>query len=89
MKNQFKKGHCYKAFDEFYKCEFIGIYMGREQGYECMICGKGNNAHGFNIYQGSIKNPTKEEVENHICNIGYETWFYGNEHLPTMIEEIY
>lgn len=89
MKNQFKKGHCYRAHDTHYNETFIGIYMGREEGYPCMICGKGNNAHGFNVYQGHAENPTKAEVEAYIDSKGYETYFYGSEHLPELVEEVF
>lgn len=85
----FKKGHCYKAYDKHTNSTFIAIYMGCEKGYPCMICGKGNNAKGFNVYQGDSENPTKAEVEDYISNKGYETFFYGNEHLPTLIKEIF
>ena len=87
MRSAFKKGHCYRLYDPNFGDEFIGVYMGREEGYSCMICGKGNNAHGFNVYQGRLEHPTKAEVQERI-NEGYETFFYGTEHLPNIIEEI-
>ena len=46
--------------------------MGREEGYSCMICGKGSNAYGFNVYNDT----------------GYETYFYGKEHMPEVLEEL-
>lgn len=88
MKNPFKKGHTYRIHDSIYNTDAIAIYMGREEGYPCMICGKGNNAHGFNVYQGNEENPTADEVQNYISNEGYETWFYGTEHLPELVAEI-
>lgn len=88
MKNPFKKGHCYRIHCNWTKEDAIAIYEGREAGYECMVCGKGSNAHGFNIYQGDLENPTHEQVQDYISNIGYETWFYGTEHLPELIAEI-
>ena len=88
MKNPFKKGHCYKIYCKHFNLTAIAIYEGREEGYECSVCGKGDNAHGFNIYQGRKEIPTAEEVREYISNVGYETWFYGTEHLPELIEEI-
>lgn len=89
MKNPFKKGHCYKVQDNHLSMTYTAIYMGREEGYPCMICGKGNNAHGFNVYQGESENPNKAQVEDYIDNDGYETFFYGTEHLPEIIEEVF
>lgn len=89
MKNPFKLGHCYRIHDNFFGDDSIAIYMGREEGYPCMICGKGNNAHGFNIYQGNAEHPSKQNVEDYINRVGYETYFYGNEHLPELVEEIF
>ena len=68
--------------------DFIGIYIGREEGFNCMICGKGCNAFCFNIYQGSLKDPTKAQVEAQIDNVGYETYGFGKEHLPEIMKEI-
>ena len=53
----------------------VGLYMGRQKGFECMVCGCGHNAHTFNIYHSDEWND-------------YETWSYGTEHLPTVIEDL-
>ena len=51
----------------------IGYYLGRQGGFECCVCGCGRNAYTFNIWHS---------------NIGYETWGYGREHLPEIIEDL-
>ena len=74
MKTKMKVGNFYKVVD----CkgfEFIGEYMGREEEFECSICGKGTNAKCFNIYYGDN------------CQSDYETIGYGNEHFPTILED--
>ena len=65
----------------YYKFEykgrtFISQYMGREEHFECMVCGKGNNAYCFNVFD------TLEEYNN--CS--YETFSFGKEHLPKLEE---
>lgn len=56
--------------------EFVE-YMGRQEGFECSICQKGNNAYTFNILHGKTK---EDAVENY--KIGdYETIGFGAEHL--------
>lgn len=52
----------------------IGQYYGREAGCECCVCGKGGNAYAFNIWYDK--------------DGGYETWAYGKEHLPTILEQV-
>lgn len=49
-------------------------YYGREAGFECCVCGKGCNAYAFNIWYDK--------------DGGYETWAYGREHLPTILEQV-
>lgn len=90
MENQIRlrKGHCYVAEDKTFGGRFVGIYMGREDGYPCMVCGKGGHAYGFNVYQGDAESPTKQEVEDYISSKGYETFFYGKEHMPEVIREV-
>lgn len=51
----------------------IGEYMGTENDFECCVCGKGHKAHCFNIHYN----------EN-----DYETWGYGREHLPELLEDL-
>ena len=67
------KGKFYKfTFNYIENKTFFGEYMGREEGFECMICRKGKNAHCFNIYFSEHGD--------------YETWSFGNEHLPKDIQ---
>ena len=49
-------------------------YYGREEGFECDICGHGNNAYCFNRYYDD--------------NGGYETFCYGKEHLPRILKDL-
>lgn len=53
--------------------EHIAQYYGREKGFECCVCNKGNNAYCFNIYY---------------TEYGYETWGFGKEHLPKIIKDL-
>ena len=53
--------------------EYIGQYTGRDQGFECCVCGKGCKAHTFNIWY------SKED---------YETWGFGRDHLPVILEDL-
>lgn len=69
----YKKGNWYRFIDECNK-EHTGQYMGRVKGFECCVCNKGCYAHCFNIWYDE--------------DGGYETWGYGNEHLPKMIENL-
>ncbi len=50
-----------------------GQYMGRERGFECCVCFKGENCHCFNVWYSSD---------------GWETWGYGNSHLPEILEDL-
>lgn len=50
----------------------IGQYTGTEGGFECCVCGKGCKAHTFNVWYGD----------------NYETWGYGKEHLPEIVEDL-
>lgn len=51
----------------------FGYYVGRQRGFDCCVCGKGSNAYTFNIWNSSTD---------------YETWGYGQEHLPKIIEDL-
>ena len=51
----------------------VGQYTGREDGFECCVCGKGCKAYTFNIFY--------DEDE-------YETWAYGPSHMPKDIVEV-
>lgn len=59
-----------------------GVYMGKQEGFGCCICNKGNNAKTFNILHG---NTIQEGLENKDKG-DYETFGYGNEHLPELEE---
>lgn len=52
---------------------YIGQYVGRQKGFECCVCGKGCNAYTFNIWNSETD---------------YETWGYGKEHLPKILEDL-
>lgn len=52
----------------------IGQYMGKQEGFECCVCGKGHNAYTFNIWYAA-------------GDFNYETWGYGKEHLD-VIEDL-
>ena len=51
----------------------MGYFLGRQSGFECCVCGKGGNAYTFNIWNSYVD---------------YETWGYGKEHLPQIIEDL-
>ena len=62
-----------------------GVYMGHQKYFECCICGKGNNCKTFNILHGD----TIEEGLANKDNGDYETFGYGNEHMPILTETEY
>lgn len=68
-----KVGNWYK-FREADGCEHIGQYIGRQQEFECCVCGKGHKAYTFNIWYNK--------------DGGYETWGYGKEHLPEIVDDL-
>ena len=65
------KGHFYRFIDRGE--EHVGQYIGREDGFECCVCGKGHRAYAFNIWYSED---------------GYETWAYGKEHMPKILEDL-
>lgn len=65
------EGHWYRFSDR--GGTHIGYYVGRQHGFECCVCGKGQKAYTFNIWHSFSD---------------YETWGYGREHLPTIIEDL-
>lgn len=65
-------GHWYK-FDDQGEIH-IGQYVGRQEGFECAVCGKGRNAFTFNLWFSA--------------NGDYETVGYGREHFPQILEEV-
>ena len=66
-----KVNHWYKFNDRGE--EYIGQYIGTEQGFECCVCNKGCKAHTFNIWYSSD---------------GWETWGFGPSHMPKIIEDL-
>ena len=69
------KKFAYYSFEyrgDIYKAQ----YMGREEHFECLVCGKGNNAYCFNVFD------TMEKYEQG----QYETFSFGKEHLPKLTE---
>lgn len=66
-----KVGHWYQFNDRGEV--HVGQYTGRDNGFECCVCGKGCNAYTFNIFYNEDE---------------YETWAYGPNHLPSDIVEV-
>lgn len=66
-----KQNHWYSFNDRGQT--YIGQYTGKEDGFECCVCGKGCRASTFNVYYSKD---------------GYETWGYGPNHMPTNIVEV-
>lgn len=66
-----KEGNWYRMNDRGY--EFVGQYIGRQKGFECIVCGKGRNAYTFNIWHSEWD---------------YETWGFGKEHMPKVVEDL-
>lgn len=56
----------------------VGYYYGRQRGFECCVCGKGEYCHCFNIWY----------VSDGGKHVDYETWGYGASHLPKIIEDL-
>ena len=73
MKSKFIKSHWYKVKDAFGDV-WTGQYMGREEGWCCCVCEKGNHAHVFNVYYSSLYD--------------YESLGFGTGHLPEIIEDL-
>jgi hypothetical protein len=69
-----KVGNWYKFKEQGETKTHIGQYVGKEDGFECCVCGKGCKARCFNVWYD-------EEG-------GYETWGYGAEHMPDVLEEV-
>jgi hypothetical protein len=51
--------------------EYTAQYIGRQKGFECMVCGKGGNCYTFNVFT---------DIENYGAG-SYETWGFGAEHI--------
>ena len=52
-------------------------YMGRQNGFECCVCGKGENCFTFNILHGE----TYQTALMNYHNGNYETWGFGRTHI--------
>ena len=63
----------YIVEDCLFNEKMIVQYYGREEGFECLVCGKGNNAYCFNRYYDQDQ---------------YETFSYGKEHMPKIIKDL-
>ena len=70
--------HKYKIDEDIVYAE----YMGKQNGFECCICGKGHNAYTFNILHGK----DEEECLANYANDDYETWGFGVEHLNDYVK---
>lgn len=72
LKPTLKIGYWYKFNDrgEIH----VGQYVGNDEGFECVVCGKGCKAKCFNIWYDE--------------DSGYETWGYGPNHMPRILEEV-
>lgn len=55
--------------------QHVGLYVGRQAGFDCCVCGKGTCCYTFNIHHSTDSQD-------------YETWGYGREHLPRIIEDL-
>ena len=53
--------------------DYIGQYIGTDNEFECCVCGKGHKAKCFNVWYSET---------------GYETWGFGDRHLPKIIEDL-
>ena len=52
----------------------VGQYIGNDNDFPCCVCGKGHKAHCFNIWHDIFGE--------------YETWGYGSEHMPEIVEDL-
>lgn len=80
MENKFIKGHWYQVKDAF-GSEWVGQYLGRQEGYVCCVCDKGNNAHIFNVWY-------QFQYDDEPGYNDYETIGFGTEHLPEIIKDL-
>jgi hypothetical protein len=58
--------------------EYLAQYIGRQEGFECCVCGKGCNAFTFNIMHS-------DDIDN-VDPYDYETWGYGPTHIDEAVE---
>lgn len=52
----------------------IGQYYGRQEEFECIVCGFGHNCRCFNLW--------------HNQEYDYETWGFGPSHFPQILEDL-
>lgn len=62
--------------DEIFEAEYDGVryfaqYIGRQRGFECMVCGEGENCFTFNV---------SGDAES-LKNGNYETFGFGASHI--------
>ena len=63
--------------------EVLAEYIGRQKGFECIICGKGHNAYTFNIFHDdNLADIVQKDFQD------YETWGFGKEHLEEAVQLI-
>lgn len=63
--------------------EVLAEYIGRQKGFECIICGKGHNAYTFNIFHDdNLADIAQKDFQD------YETWGFGKEHLEEAVQLI-
>ena len=64
----------------------LAEYIGRQEGFECCICGKGCNAFTFNVFHAdSIEDIYSEPGYS---DQDYETWGYGPTHIEEAVEVV-
>lgn len=65
--------------------EVFAEYIGRQEGFECCVCGKGCNAYTFNIIHA--KSPMAA-LKAYVEYQDYETWGYGQNHIEEAVQLI-
>ena len=65
---KFKKGILKVKYDGV---EYLAEYIGRQQGFECAVCGQGENCFTFNIFNNEAD--YKDGI--------YETLGFGSKHI--------
>lgn len=76
--------HFPKGVHKYVICgeELFAEYIGRQRGFECVVCGKGCNAFTFNILHGDTYKEAVDRYENHG---DYETWGFGRDHIEEYV----
>lgn len=76
------ENHWYKfkdAFGDIHKAQYIG----RQDGFECVVCRMRNLGSNFEFG----KNCRTFNVYHSILEDDYETWGFGKEHFPEILED--